>query len=379
MRLGARLIRALATCVVACLCQTVAAAAQSGDLQAQDLQARCQSRDPRLVDRAIEACSQIIAASDGQGTAQLSARVARARGYVGRAEWRRAVLDLDQVLERDSTSRLAAEAYSLRAIARYQLTDFAGAIADSDAALKLDRHNVQALKVRSFAHAGRGTASSAARAGSLPDALLVYVAHGPAGACGEGCEEWLAVEGTVDWEGPRRVIAALDRLGARKLPVVLNLPRARHVASAMTIGKILRERGFDVTVGETRVNGCDDPRDAGCVALKQAGKPVQAALVPMRTCNILCVLGIAGGTRRTVPETTRVVIGGMWMGNRLELRADAPFREGRHERDRNLIKIYLTQMGVDPQVADMMDENYDSSHATELSREDAVRLRIITQ
>ena len=32
--------------------------------------------------------------------------------------------------------------------------------------------------------------------------LTVYVAHGPAGTCGATCEEWLAVEGTVDWDGP---------------------------------------------------------------------------------------------------------------------------------------------------------------------------------
>ena len=139
------------------------------------------------------------------------------------------------------------------------MSDFAGAIADCDEALKLDPRNEQALRIRSFAHAGQGTASSTPAPRSMPDALLVYVARGPAGACGEKCEEWLAVEGTVDWDGPQRLIAALDRLGTRKLPVVLNFRGPATFHAAMSIGKLLRERGFDATVGQTLVEECADP------------------------------------------------------------------------------------------------------------------------
>jgi hypothetical protein len=212
----------------------------------------------------------------------------------------------------------------------------------------------------------------------MPDALMVYVARGPAGACGAKCDEWIAVEGTVDWDGPRRLIAALDRLGARKLPVVLNFRGASGFTPAMSIGKILRERGFEATVGQTLVDECDDPLQARCMALKRAGKPLNATLVPSKACGVACVLGLAGGVRRTVPDATTVVIGGMWVPNRIGLAADAPFREGRHVRFRDLIKVHLTQMGVDPQVADMVEEHYNSPRATELSREDIARLRIVT-
>ena len=68
----------------------------------------------------------------------------------------------------------------------------------------------------------------------------------------------------------------------------------------------------------------------------------------------------------------------MAVGNRIGLRADEPFREGRHVRTRDLIKVHLTQMGIDPQIADMMEEHYASSRTTELSREDVARLRIVT-
>ena len=33
--------------------------------------------------------------------------------------------------------------------------------------------------------------------GSPPDAMIFYVAHGAPGACGQGCSDWIAAEGTV--------------------------------------------------------------------------------------------------------------------------------------------------------------------------------------
>jgi len=90
------------------------------------------------------------------------------------------------------------------------------------------------------------------------------------------------------------------------------------------------------------------------------------------------VLGLAGGVRRTVPDATTVVIGSMFVPNRIGVQAEEPFRDGRHTRSRDLIKLHLTQMGVDPQVADMMEENYTSRRAVKLSREDIARLRIVT-
>ncbi len=33
--------------------------------------------------------------------------------------------------------------------------------------------------------------------GELPDAMIFYVAHGAADACGPGCSDWIAAEGMV--------------------------------------------------------------------------------------------------------------------------------------------------------------------------------------
>ena len=58
--------------------------------------------------------------------------------------------------------------------------------------------------------------------GSPPDAMIFYVARGAAGACGQGCSEWIAAEGTVQWDTHKRLLAILDRQAGRKLPVVIH-------------------------------------------------------------------------------------------------------------------------------------------------------------
>ncbi len=58
--------------------------------------------------------------------------------------------------------------------------------------------------------------------GSPPDAMIFYVAHGAAGTCGPGCSEWIAAEGTIQWDTHKRLIAILDRQAARKLPVIIH-------------------------------------------------------------------------------------------------------------------------------------------------------------
>ena len=54
--------------------------------------------------------------------------------------------------------------------------------------------------------------------GSPPDAMIFYVAHGAPGACGQGCSDWIAAEGTVQWDTHKRLIAILDRNTGRRLP-----------------------------------------------------------------------------------------------------------------------------------------------------------------
>ena len=64
--------------------------------------------------------------------------------------------------------------------------------------------------------------------GSPPDAMIFYVAHGAADACGPGCSDWIAAEGTVQFDTNRRLIAILDRQAGRKLPLVIHASGSRR-------------------------------------------------------------------------------------------------------------------------------------------------------
>src|SRR5262249_1015269 len=161
-----------------------------------------------------------------------------------------------------------------------------------------------------------------------------------------------AAEGTIHWDGHKRIIAGLDRFADRKRPIFLNL-RGGDLGVAMSIGRLLRERGIDVGVGRTIADQCRGSGEADCIGPKSAGDPLQASVWSIGTCDLICVLVLAGGVHRTLPEDTIIVIQGSEISNRLGLNVSEEHREGLHARFRDLTKIYLTQMGVDPALADM--------------------------
>src|SRR5215510_2239737 len=142
---------------------------------------------------------------------------------------------------------------------------------------------------------------------SLPDALSIYSAHGVSGACGENCMHWLAAEGTVHWDSHKRIIAGLDRFADRKRPVFLNVRGPSNLSVATSIGSILRERGLDVGVGQTIADPCPGAAKPDCVAQKSSGVPLRASLASIGACDLACVLILAGGVHRILPENTTVL------------------------------------------------------------------------
>src|SRR5579872_2565688 len=97
--------------------------------------------------------------------------------------------------------------------------------------------------------------------GSAPDAMIFYVAHGAEGACGSGCSDWIAAEGTVQWDTYKRLINILDRQQGRKLPLVIHSWGASNLNVAVGLGRILHERGIDTTEGITEVAACAGKAD----------------------------------------------------------------------------------------------------------------------
>jgi hypothetical protein len=214
--------------------------------------------------------------------------------------------------------------------------------------------------------------------GSLPDDIFIYAAQGAPGGCGENCSDWLAAEGRVYWDGYKRIIAGLDRFADRKRPVFINVRGQSDLGVATSIGRILRERSIEVGVGQTIADQCRSLGESDCFPLKRSGVALHASLSSIGTCDLACVIILAGGVRRTVPEDTTVVIQSSQIFNRLGLSVSDEQRQGIHARFRDRTKIYFTQMGIDPALADIIDANYGIGRSTQLSRADVVRLRIVT-
>ena len=146
---------------------------------------------------------------------------------------------------------------------------------------------------------------------------------------GTGCSEWIAAEGTVQWDTHKRLIAILDRQAGRKLPVVIHSWGESNLNVAASLGRILRGRGIDTTAGTTDVEACHGKDEAECFALKRPGGPLDAKLTLTDTrCDLACVLTLAGGVHRSLPAGTKVILSGMAIRNRLAPNVSEERRQG---------------------------------------------------
>ena len=84
--------------------------------------------------------------------------------------------------------------------------------------------------------------------------LHLYLAKGEPNACGEGCSEWIAVEGFFDAGAAGRATAFLRRHAARKLPVFFQSPGG-NTDAAMALGRQLRQMGITAGVGAHHPEG----------------------------------------------------------------------------------------------------------------------------
>jgi hypothetical protein len=215
--------------------------------------------------------------------------------------------------------------------------------------------------------------------GSPPDAMIFYVARGAAGACGPGCSEWVAAEGTVQWDTHKRLIAILDRQAGRKLPVIIHSWGESNLNVATSLGRILRDRGIDTTAGSTEAEACNGISETECFALKRPGGPLDARInLSDPRCDLACVLILAGGVHRSLPPSTRMTLGGMFIHNRLAPNVSEERREGLTVRFGEQFRMYLRDMGVEPELLDIVDRNSESRHQTEMPPAEWIRLRIVT-
>jgi hypothetical protein len=215
--------------------------------------------------------------------------------------------------------------------------------------------------------------------GSPPDAMIFYIAHGAPGACGQGCSEWIATEGTVQWDTFKRLLAILDRQAGRKLPVIIHAWGESNLNVATSLGRILRDRGLDTTAGTTEVEACNEKTEAECFALKRPGGPLDAKVnLAEARCELACVLMLAGGVHRSLAPGTKMILSGMTIRNRLAPNVSDERREGLTVRFGEQFRMYLRDMGVEPELLDIIDKNSESGHTIEMPAPEWTRLRIVT-
>jgi len=211
------------------------------------------------------------------------------------------------------------------------------------------------------------------------DAMIFYLARGPEGACGPDCSEWIAAEGVVEWDTFKRLFAFAARLGERKVPVILNVWGESDLKVAMSLGKIIRDRGLDVSAGKTVVAGCVDATEAACIALKRSGKSLDAAIdVSAVQCDFACVLILAGGVHRTLPADAKVVIGPTHIRDRLAPNVSEEHQKGLQAFYGDQYRLYLKQMGVATDAVGMIEQNSATGRATQVLRADRLRLGMVT-
>jgi hypothetical protein len=215
--------------------------------------------------------------------------------------------------------------------------------------------------------------------GSPPDAMIFYVAHGAPDACGPGCADWIAAEGTVQWDTHKRLFNILERNAGHKLPVIIHVWGASNLNVATSLGRILRDHGIDTTIGATEVEVCDGKPEAECFALKRPGGPLGARMKPpAEPCDLTCVLMLAGGTHRSLPIGSKVMLTGMVLRNRLAPNVSQEARETLPERYGEQFRKYLRDMGVETELLDIADRQTETRRAVELPASEWTRLHIVT-
>jgi hypothetical protein len=171
---------------------------------------------------------------------------------------------------------------------------------------RLPVFSVAALLIFASATAAKSAAAAPAQPPASPPGppMTFFVAKGEPNACGPGCSEWIAAEGTIDSGAPKRLRAFLKGLGKRKLPMFLHSPGGLGPAS-LEMGRMLRERQMTAGVSKTIPRTCAPAGDA-CQASKRSGEVLEADLRNVAGCASACVFVLIGAEVRQVPPGARV-------------------------------------------------------------------------
>src|SRR5258705_8328298 len=78
---------------------------------------------------------------------------------------------------------------------------------------------------------------------ALSNPMMFYLAQGEPNACGAGCDEWIAAEGTITNGTAERMRAFLKRFPGNQRPIYFHSPGG-VTAESLAMGRLMRERGM---------------------------------------------------------------------------------------------------------------------------------------
>lgn len=126
--------------------------------------------------------------------------------------------------------------------------------------------------------------------------------QGPADQCAANCTLWVTASGAITADTARDFEAFAQHHDLRGATVVLDSDGG-SVHGAMALGRDIRRRGLDTTIGHI-------------VDIDGTGGIVRGKFSSRADCESMCGFVLLGGLHRTVPPGARVMVHQIWLGDR---------------------------------------------------------------
>jgi tetratricopeptide (TPR) repeat protein len=240
-----------------------------------------------------------------------------------------------------------------RGLAKWENGDSTGAQSDITAAKKIRPDIVNAVSKYYGVTPEHDLLSKLAVADTQDHPMVFVIARGNEDACGPGCSEWIAADGSFDQGVDKRFRAFLGTLKGRELPIFFN-SSGGFMDNAFTVGRMLRERKMVGGVGITIPDDCpaDKARDESCRQKLRESRPLTAQLRSAGAiCYSACVYALMGASIRHIAEGAR-------LGVHAPIRPEPKSRRAAAElddRSRAVRRQYAKQMGIDLGLVELAD------------------------
>lgn len=206
--------------------------------------------------------------------------------------------------------------------------------------------------------------------------MRVVIVRSASPSCEPLCPEWIAAEGEITGATPAAFSKVFKQIGKRKLPVIIRSPGG-SINAALEIGRMIRKRGLDVSLGWTSYYGCAPDQKSCKLPPEQKGIYRGLVLSSRAFCNSACPIIMAGGVTRLAPSDSYV---GVHQPKTIWSREIVTYREryrivkgkkkiidrkivgrkpgkakvtyGHDKALRKKLTAYYKEMGVDPKILD---------------------------